>query len=173
MRWWRFTFFVVLVAVLQASAAMNLLSLTDMRIRPDILLILLVYFAVSCDSFDAVITSFALGFAADITGMVLGPHIITYGLIGTLLAHIRKVILLKNTRQQALAILATGIVTEVIALALTHLKAPELAKTGAFKIFAVAAYSAILWFLLKWLVSTAGKWTGIGVHRFGARTDGR
>ncbi|OHB56907.1 MAG: rod shape-determining protein MreD [Planctomycetes bacterium RBG_13_44_8b] len=171
MKWPRFAFLVVLVAVLQASAVMNLVSLTNMRIKPDILLLLLVYFAVSCDSFDAIITSFSLGFAADITGMVLGPHIISYGLVGMLLAHIRKVILLKDTRQQALTILVTGVVTEVIALMLTYLKAPELARTGLFEVFAVAAYSAISWFLLKWLVGAAGKWTGIGVHRFGARAD--
>lgn len=173
MKWWRFTFLVIFVAVLQTSAAMNLLSLTNMRIKPDILLILLVYFAISCDSFDAVITSFALGFAADITGMVLGPHIISYGIIGTLIAYIRKVILLKDTRQQALTIFITGIVTQIIALILTHLKAAELARAGAFEVFAVATYSAILWFLIKWLVGATGKWTGVGIHRFGARTDGR
>ncbi|MBN1786819.1 MAG: rod shape-determining protein MreD [Sedimentisphaerales bacterium] len=173
MKWWRFTFLVILVAVLQTSAVMNLLSLTDMRIKPDILLILLVYFAISCDSYNAVITSFALGFAADIAGMVLGPHIISYGIIGMAIAHIRNVVLLKDTWQQALTILITGIVIQVIALILTYFKASDFARTGAFEIFAVATYSAILWFLIKWLISTAGKWMGIGVHRFGTRTDGR
>jgi rod shape-determining protein MreD len=173
MKWPRFTFLVILVAVLQVSAAMNILSLTDLRIKPDILLILLVYFAVNCDGYDAVITSFALGFAADITGMVIGPHLISYGIIGTVIAHVRKVILLKNTRQQALTIFVTGILAQAVALMFTELKAPELAKAGVFEIFAVAAYSAILWFLIKWLVSTMGKWAGVGVHRFGARTDRR
>jgi rod shape-determining protein MreD len=172
MKWWRFTFLIILVAVLQTSAAMNLLSLTGLRIKPNIFLILLVYFAVYCDSYDAVMISFALGFAADITGMVLGPHFVSFGIIGTAVAHIRKIILLKTTRQQAMTIFITGILTEAVALILTELKASELIKTGALEIFAVAVYSAILWFLVKWLVSAAGKWLGVGVHRFGLRTSG-
>jgi rod shape-determining protein MreD len=173
MKWLRFTFLIIIVAVLQISTVMNLLELTDLRIRPNILLVLLVYFAIHCDSYDAVITSFALGFAADITGAVIGPHFISYGIIGTALAHLRKAILLKNTRQQALTIFITGILTEVVALMLTGLKASGLAKTGIFEIIAVAVYSAVIWFLIKWFVGTTGKWLGVGVHRFGARTSGR
>jgi rod shape-determining protein MreD len=173
MKWLRFTFLIIVVAVLQISTVMNLLELTDLRIRPNILLVLLVYFAIYCDSYDAVITSFALGFAADITGAVIGPHFISYGIIGTALAHLRKAILLKNTRQQALTIFITGILTEVVALMLTGLKASGLAKTGIFEIIAVAVYSAVIWFLIKWFVGTTGKWLGVGVHRFGTRTSGR
>ncbi len=173
MRWWRFTFVIIVVAVLQASAVMNLFSLTDLRIRPDILLVLLVYFAVYCDSYDAVIISFVLGFAADITGMVLGPHIISYGIIGAAAAHIRKIILLKSTGQQAVAVFVAGILAGIVALLLTQLKASELAKTGLFEIFAVSLYSAVLWFLIKWPVVAIGKWMGVGVHRFGLKADGR
>lgn len=164
---------IIFAAVLQTSAAMNLLSLTDLRIRPDILLILLVYFAVHCDSYDAVIISFVIGFAADITGMVLGPHFISYGIIGAVIAHIRKIILLKSTRQQATAVFVTGILTQMIALMLMQFKAPELIKTRVFEVFAVSAYSAILWFLIKWPVTKVGKWLGVGVHRFTARVSER
>jgi rod shape-determining protein MreD len=173
MKWLRFTLLMIIVAVLQSSAVMNLLSLTDMRIKPDIFLILLVYFAINCDSYDAVITSFAIGFAADIAGAVMGPHIISYGLIGAALAHIRKIILLKKTGQQALAIFITGFLAESIAVLLIGLKASGLAKAGVFEIFAVSAYSAILWFMIKWPVITIGKWAGVGVFRFGSRTGGR
>jgi rod shape-determining protein MreD len=173
MKWWRITILIIFVAVLQTSAAMDLLSLTSLQIKPNILLILLIYFAVYCDVYDAVIISFALGLAADITGMVLGPHIISYGVIGTAAAHIRKVILLKNTRQQAAAIFVTGILTEIVVLILTRLKAPELATAGALEIFAVGVYSAILWFLIKWPVVTVGKWMGTGVHRFTSPVGGR
>jgi rod shape-determining protein MreD len=172
MKWMRFAFLVILVAVLQTSAAMNLLSLTNLRIKPNVLLILLVYFAVNCDSYDAVIISFVLGFAADITGMVLGPHFVSFGIIGTALAHIRKIILLKKTGQQAMTIFVTGILTETVALILTGLKASGLARAGWFEIVAVAIYSAILWFLIKWLVGKTGKWAGVGVHRFGVKAGG-
>lgn len=173
MKWRRFIFLIVLVAVLQASAAMNLLSLTNLRIKPDILLILLVYFAVFCEGYDAIIISFAVGFAADLAGMVLGPHFIGYGIIGVALTHIRKIILLKSTGQQAMAVFITGIVAETIVLILTQFKAPEMTKAGVFEIFATAAYSAILWFLIKWPVSKVGKWLGVGAHRFAAQFGGR
>ena len=173
MKWLRFTLLMVIVAVLQSSAVMNLLSLTDMRIKPDIFLILLVYFAINCDSYDAVITSFAIGFAADIAGAVMGPHIISYGLVGTAVAHIRKIILLKKTNQQALTIFITGLLAGSMAVLLTGLKASGLAKAGVFELFAVTAYSAILWFMIKWPVITVGRWIGVGVFHFGARTSGR
>ena len=173
MKWWRFTFVIILVAVLQASAAMELFSLTSLRIKPDILLILLVYFAVYCDSYDAVIISFALGFAADMTGMVLGPHIISYGIIGASAAHIKKMILLKSTGQQAMAVFVAGILAETVALLFMHLKAAELIKTGLPEIFAAALYSAILWFLIKWPVMALGKWLGVGAHRFGIKAGQR
>jgi rod shape-determining protein MreD len=173
MKWWRFTFLIIFVAVLQTSAAMNLFSLTNLRIKPDILLILLVYFTVYCDSYDAVIISFAIGFAADLAGMVLGPHFISYGIIGAAVTHVKKIILLKNTRQQAMAVFITAVLTETVALMLAQFKAPELTKTGAFEIFAASAYSAILWFLIKWPVTKVGKWLGVGVHRFTAKIDER
>jgi len=173
MKWWRFTFLIIFVAVLQTSAAMNLFSLTNLRIKPDILLILLVYFTVYCDSYDAVIISFAIGFAADLAGMVLGPHFISYGIIGAAVTHVKKIILLKNTRQQAMAVFITAVLTETVALMLTQFKPPELTKTGAFEIFAIAAYSAILWFLIKWPVTKVGKWLGVGVHRFTAKINER
>jgi rod shape-determining protein MreD len=173
MRWLRFTFLVIVVAVLQISTAMNVLELTDLRIRPNMLLVLLVYFAIYCDGYDAVIISFALGFAGDIIGGVIGPHFISYGIIGAALAHIREVILLKSTRQQALTIFITGVLTEAVALMLTGLKVSGLAKAGAREIIAVAVYSAIIWFLIKWFISMTGKWLGVGVHRFGIRTSGR
>lgn len=137
------------------------------------LLIMLIYFAIFADSYDAVIISFAIGFAADISGMVLGPHIISFGLIGSGIAHIRKFILLKSTGQQAIAILVSGILSEVIAMLFIHLKASDMLKAGFSEVFAVSLYSAILWFLLKWPVKTVGKWTGVGVHRFGANINQR
>jgi rod shape-determining protein MreD len=137
-----------------------------MRIKPDILLILLVYFAINCDSYDVIITSFAIGFAADITGTLIGPHIISFGIAGTAMAFIRKVIILKQTRQQALTIFAAGILTYLLAIILVKLKLSS--ATGDFPRAIIASiYSAILWFLLKWPVTTAGKWLGVGIHRFG------
>lgn len=172
MRWLRFAFLITAAAVIQSSALLSTISLTDMRIKPDFLLILLVYFAINCDSYDAIICSFAIGFAADITGAAIGPHLISFGVIGTALAHIRKVILLKQTHQQAVTIFVMGILTYTIGSILMKFKVPS-AAAGMFKIFAVSIYSAILWFLIKWFVRATGKWLGVGVHRFGIKPEER
>jgi rod shape-determining protein MreD len=170
MKWLRFTFLITAAAVIQSSALMNVVSLTDMHIKPDVLLVLLVYFAINCESYDVIITSFAIGFAADITGTLIGPHIISFGIVGTLLSYIRKVILLRHTRQQSLTIFCTGILTYLIAIILVKLKVAS-ATGELFRAFAVSAYSAILWFLVRWPVMTAGKWIGVGAHRFGKKLE--
>jgi len=172
MKWLRFAFLITTAAVIQSSALFDTISLTDMHIKPDILLILMAYFAMNCDSYDAIICCFAIGFATDITGAVIGPHFISFGVIGTVLAHIRKVILLKQTHQQAVTIFVMGILTYTLAAILTKFKVPS-AAASMFKIFAVSIYSAILWFLVKWPVRTTGKWLGVGVHRFGIRPEER
>lgn len=173
MRWFRFILLLVFVAVLQSGTVMNIFALTERHIKPNIFLMLLVYFAINCDSFDSIITSFAIGFFADLAGAVMGPHIISYCIIGTAVAYVRKIILLKKTNQQAIAIFAAGIFVELIAVLLTGFKAAGLAKADGMEIFAVAAYSAILWFMVKWPLTAAGKWTGAGIFHFGARQMGR
>jgi rod shape-determining protein MreD len=173
MKWLRFILLMLFIAVLQSSTVMNIFALTERHIKPNIFLILLVYFAINCNSFDAIITSFAIGFAADLAGAVMGPHIISYGLIGVAVAYVRNIILLKKTNQQAMAIFAAGIFIELIAVLLTGIKASGLARADGIEIFAVAAYSAILWFMLKWPITAMGKWTGAGVFHFGARQMGR
>ncbi|MHB0945731.1 MAG: rod shape-determining protein MreD [Sedimentisphaerales bacterium] len=173
MKWLRFIMLLLFIAVLQSGTVMNIFALTDRHIKPNIFLLLLVYFAINCDSYNAIITSFALGFAADLAGAVMGPHIISYGLVGVAVAYVRNIILMKKTGQQAAAIFVAGIFVELIAVLLTGFKASGLAKADGMEIFAVAVYSAILWFMLKWPLTAAGKWTGAGVFHFGARQMGR
>ena len=173
MKWLRFILLLLFVAVLQSSAVMNIFALTARHIKPNIFLMLLIYFAISCDSYNAIITSFAVGFAADLAGAVMGPHIISYGLVGVAVAYVRNIILLKKTNQQAAAIFAAGIFVELIAVLLTGLKAAGLAKMDGMEIFAIAAYSAILWFMIKLPITAMGKWTGAGIFHFGARQMGR
>jgi rod shape-determining protein MreD len=90
---------------------------------PDLLLVLLVFFAVYCGTSDAIITSFAIGFAADLVGspMPMGSHMIGFGVIGTLLAYLHRVITIRRMPYQALAIFAVAL----LAGATTYLLARE------------------------------------------------
>ncbi len=116
MRWFRFAVLIIVVSVLQAG----LLEL--LNFKPDLLLILLVFFAIYCKTSYAIITAFTLGFAADIIGSAMGPQIISFGLFGTALAYLHRVIAIKKIPYQSLAIFITAILTAVLAHLLTFIK---------------------------------------------------
>ena len=88
MRWFRFAGLILLVMVVQASVLANLNS------GPNLLLVLVVFFCIYCDLDEAIITSFAIGFAADLSGssMPMGPQTLSFGLLGTALAYLRRVV---------------------------------------------------------------------------------
>ena len=113
MRWLRFAILILAAAILQKG------MLARWDYKPDVLLILLVFFAVYNPTTEAIISSFSIGFAADLIGTTMGPQMISYGLFGTLLAYVRQVVAIRRMPYQSLAILATGLLTG----ALTHLLA--------------------------------------------------
>ena len=89
--------------------------------KPDLLIVLLVFFAVYSHTSEAIISSFTIGFAADLIGspLPMGPHMISFGLLGTLLAYVHRVVAIRRKPYQALAIFVVGLVAAV----LTHLLA--------------------------------------------------
>ncbi len=86
---------------------------------PDLFIILVVFFAVYCDPYNAVIMSFTIGFAADIAGSTIGPHMISYGVMGTVLSDLNRFMSLRKMSYQAVAIFLTG----TLAAILTHILA--------------------------------------------------
>ena len=118
MRWFRFAVLILLVAVLQAGVLAHLTA------KPDLLLILLVFFAIYCDGPEAIVASFAIGFAADIivVGSPMGPRIISFGLFGTLLVYLHRIIAVKKIYYQTLAIFITALLAGSLAHFLTFLK---------------------------------------------------
>jgi rod shape-determining protein MreD len=173
MKWFRFSLLILAATIISSSDLMNYISLTERYIKPNLLLMLLVYFAISCESYDAIICCFSIGLAADITGTLIGPYFLSYGIIGTALSFVRKLIILKKTGQQAFAIFVTGLLIQLLAVLLMKLKVSNVTNAGFFIVFATSMYSAILWFLLKIPVGALGKWLGVGVHRFGIRMEER
>jgi rod shape-determining protein MreD len=86
-QWLRFAVLLCVVTVVQAGL------LEHFDIRPDLLLVLLVFFAVYSDTSHAIITSFIIGLAADIIviGSLVGLKMVSFGLCGTLLAYLHRV----------------------------------------------------------------------------------
>jgi cell shape-determining protein MreD len=125
MRWFRFAILVLVAAILQ-TAFVDMIWILDANIKPDLLLILLVFFAVRCQPTDAVIASFVIGFAADLASPVagfMGPRIISFGLFGTLLNDLHNFISIRWLPYQAAAIFVMGAVTALASHLLAYLRA--------------------------------------------------
>ncbi len=165
MRWFRFAVFICLVTVLQASLV-DIIAVTHLDIRPDLLLILLVFFSIYCSGSEAIITSFTIGFAADIIGSTMGVRIISFGLFGTLLAYLHRVITIKKMPYQSLTIFITGLLTGVLVHFLTLLKGQPAEPNVYAVVFWTSLYSG---FVGPFLFLPTAWWMRIKTYRFGRR----
>jgi len=156
MRWLRFAVLILIVTVLQAGLLENL------EIRPDLLLILLVFFAIYSNSSDAIITSFTIGFAADIIVPVMGTKIISFGLVGTLLAYLHRVIATRKMSYQAIAIFIVGLFAGLLAHFLTFLKGGP-TPLNIYALFWTSLCSALVG---PFLFLPSAWWMHIKTHRF-------
>ena len=157
MRWVRFAVFILIAAILQASI------LAGLNIKPDLLLILLVFFAIYCNTTEAIITSFAIGFAADIIGSAMGPYTVSFGLFGTLLAYLHRAVAIRKMPYQSLAIFITGLLAGALAHFLTFLKGQPTAGNVYAVVFWTSLYSGIVG---PFLFLPSAWWMRIKTHRF-------
>ena len=144
MRWFRFAVLVLVATILQTSLV-GMISLWGAR--PDLLLILLVFFAISIDPRDAIVASFAIGFAADLGNPIrglMGPQIVSFGVFGTLLSDVHSIISIQRLSHQAATIFIVGVLTALLSYLLTFFKAESAAAHFAAQLFWQPLYSAIL-----------------------------
>ena len=141
MHWLRFAVLLIITAILQAGF-INTIAISD--IKPDLLLVLLAFFAIFCKRSDAIITSFSIGFAADIIGRTMGPYMISFGLMGCTLAYLNKYISLKTMPSQAIIIFALGLLSGLTAKLLSLLQ-PNIPYQYTYSVlFAISLYSSII-----------------------------
>lgn len=143
MHWLRFAVLVLTVTVLQ-TGLVDIVAVTTAEVKPDLLLILLVFFAIYSDPAEAVITSFTIGFAADIIGPTMGPRIISFGLVGTLLADLHGFMAIRRIHYQSVTIFITGFITAAMVYLLTLLKAEAVTSNTYVGLVWTPLYSAIL-----------------------------
>ena len=169
MRWFRFAVLVLVASLLQTSlvGAMAILR-TDFK--PDLLLILLVFFALRCNSTDAIIASFAIGFAADlsnpIVGRLMGPRIISFGLFGTLLSDLNSTIAPRRVIYQVITIFLVGCLTGGLSYLLAFLRTGAVTANLATNCFWQPLYSALLGPLLFLPVGWCMRMYGRGRRRY-------
>lgn len=151
MRWLRFTVLILVAAILQTSVV-SLLGLTTAHIRPNLLLILLVYFAVHAPGPYGILTSFTIGLGADLIGSGMGPLMVSFGLTGSLITELRKLIVLRGILNQIIVVLSAGIVSGLLSLPLYAVKGCPL-PTGRWQLILwEPLYSALLAPMLFWMI---------------------
>ncbi len=155
MRWLRFAVLILVVTILQKGV------LARWDSKPDLLLIAMVFSATYFNTSDAIMGSFVTGFAADLIGspMPMGPHMISFGVFGTLLAYLNRVIAIRRMPYQALAIFVTGLLVGVV----THLLAGEsLSRNMLTIVLVTSVYSG---FVGPFLAAPSAWWIGIRPQR--------
>ena len=145
MKWFRVALFVCVVAVLQAGLV-NMISVTQQHIRPDLLLVLMVFFAVSLNARDAIITSFAIGFVADViaTGQPMGPRTISLGLTGTFLSYVHNVFIIRKIFHQAVAVFFSGLLASAVSNFLTSLAGHSPVSGAYIVVLGTSLYSSFI-----------------------------
>lgn len=149
MHWIRLSVLVVVFALLQSSL-IGAIGITTHHIQPSLFVILLIYVAVHSTPTDAIGISFLIGLVADLFGSAVGPQVIAFGVVGTLIAELRYVVRLREMPQQMLAAFVAGTLTAGIALLLYPLKGQPGPPTSTAILLGQALYSAVLYPLVSW-----------------------
>ncbi|MHC4325170.1 MAG: hypothetical protein ACYSUX_12975 [Planctomycetota bacterium] len=141
MRWFRFALLILAVTVLQKGLLARWSS------KPDLLVILLVFLVGS--------------------PMPMGPHMISFGLFGTILAYMHRVIAMKRMPYQALAIFIISILTGVLTHLLAYFTKGEPVAANIYAVvFVTSLYSSIVG---PFLFLPAAWCMRIKISRFGRR----
>lgn len=146
MRWFRFAVLILVATILQ-TGPVSIIAVIRPDIKPDLLLILLVFFAIRCKATDAVITSFTIGFASDLispTMGLMGPQIISFGVFGIVLSELHNIVSIRRIPHEAVAIFVIGILTAVLSYLLTLLRAEVSALSVGTELLWQPLYSAII-----------------------------
>ncbi len=151
MHWIRFAILVFVVMLLQ-TGLVDVMAITDAQIKPDLMLILLVFFASQSNPMDAMISSFIIGLATDIITVAVGPHMIAFGVLGTVVSELRRFIVLRHALGLALATLAVGILAALFVVPLAQLKGQPLHPSLWWEPLYSALLAPLFSFSLPWIM---------------------
>jgi len=162
MRWVRFVSVVVFVTILQAGLV-DLFAISSANVKPDLLLVLVVFFAVYANTTEAIISAFAIGFAADLIGPAMGPRMISFGLVGTALAYLHRFIALRTMFYQAIAVFIAGLMAVFLSYLLDLLAMASDPAGMKAAVFWQCLYSAVVG---PFLFLPCAWWMRIKTNRF-------
>lgn len=169
MRWIRFFILLILLTLLNICSLMDMIEYGRLDIKPDFLLILLVFISINSSANDTLIAAFAIGFAADISGATMGPATLIFGLAGGIISLIRQVVVMKRMIHQGLAVFIIGVTAGLFVQLLTLFKTGQAVVWTS--IFGTSLYSAVAAPFVWIVLSILAGWIGIrhGSSRMRAR----
>jgi rod shape-determining protein MreD len=145
-------FYLILLtaAILDAGNLLNIVALGSWHTRPSILITVLVFVSLSTRQNDAIGRAFAAGFAADLAGGGIGPHLICYGLLGMLLNSLGRVLSVHRPLFQAVLVFIACLLTELPAGWLEVWKTGQTRPDLFWKVLAISLYSGLVAPLVWW-----------------------
>jgi rod shape-determining protein MreD len=167
MRWIRFIILLFIFQIVNASNLMNYIALPWLNVGPDLLLIMLVFVAFNAEGPDAIIASFMIGFAADLTGKAMGPYTLVYGLIGSGLSLMQSVTITKQMLQQAVTIFIVSLGAIPLANLLVSFKTGEAPANLIMVTIGTSFYCAIIGPFVWALLSMLTGWLATGNNNRG------
>jgi rod shape-determining protein MreD len=162
MRWIRFAVLLLVFTLLQAGLVQRL-AVGASNITPDLILVVLVFIAIFGKTREAIIASFAAGFAADLVGHMMGVYTLSYGILGTALAYLHKVIAIRKMPWQAVTIFLFGFISGTLAYWLNLLRT----QSPVSNIYQTICFSSIYSGLIgPFLFLICAWWMRIKTNRF-------
>jgi len=134
------------------TSLVSVLALSEAQIKPNLLLILMVFFSIHCTAQEAIVSAFLIGLFADLIGSGMGPQLLAFGVIGSLISEIRHILVMRRIPQQMIVVFAAGCLSGMIALVLFKIKSCPLPTHSAHLILWQPLYSACLAGPLFWVL---------------------
>lgn len=144
MKWISFIITVLVITLINAGSAIELISISSLEIRPDLLIAVLAFFAYAFNRRDSIIVAFMVGFMADISGATMGPFMIAFGVIGVCLSSVRDVLLMDRRRNRVVAIFVMSFLIMIIVDILTGIKTGQHITKPLISIPLCSLYTAIV-----------------------------
>ena len=161
MRWIRFTILLLLLTLFNISSFTDYIAYSSLNVKPDLLIILLVFVSINFAGADPLIAGFSIGFAADISGATMGPATLIYGIFGGIISLIQQVVIMKRMIHQGLAVFTTSFLAGLLVQVLTLFKTGQAASSIWAVVFGTALYSALAAPFVWMVYSVLASWLGV------------
>ena len=167
MHWTRLVLVILLATILQ----LMLNNFLNIAFRPDLLIIVMVFFVANTEGNWPIIAAFVAGFATDLISpmSMMGPHTIAFGVTGSLLALARRSVTLDNAVFVGIAVFITCYVAGVLSQFLISFR--QLTPSGAYlSLFWASLASAVIGPYIYSILGAASEFFGTRQHRLGHRS---